>query len=125
MGRNQTRKEGAHRGTSGRVGRAKGRAHWAHVGAHVAQTEDPFGMREDGHKTVHVYGHVYTLPLRMKPPSKMPKEALAFFREKGRVGGRTRAANLSASERSEQARNAVKARWARRTEDAQKKKGKK
>ena len=61
----------------------------------------------------------------MRPPTKMPKDALAFFREKGRIGGRTRAANLSAQERREQARNAFKARWAKRTEDAQKKKGKK
>ena len=73
----------------------------------------------------HVCGYVYTLPLRMRPPSKMPKEALAFFREKGRVGGRTRAANLSASERSEQARKAVQARWARRAEEVKQKKGKK
>ena len=83
-----------------------------------AQIEGAFGMREDSFKRAHVCGHVYTLPLRMKPPSKMPKEALAFFREKGRIGGRTRAANLSAIERSEQARKAVRARWARRAEEA-------
>jgi hypothetical protein len=82
-------------------------------------------MSDDSLKRVHVGGHVYTLPLRMRPPSKMPKEALAFFREKGRIGGRARAANLSASERSEQARKAVQARWARRSEEGQKRKGNK
>ena len=55
----------------------------------------------------------------------MPKEALAFFREKGRIGGRMRAANLSASERSEQARKAVQVRWAKRAEEAKQMKGKK
>lgn len=94
-------------------------------GAHGARMEDAFGRRGDGFKMMDVNGYVYTLPLRMRPPSKMPKEALAFFREKGRIGGRTRAANLSASERSEQARKAVQARWARSANDAPKKKGKK
>ena len=86
-----------------------------------AQTGGRLANRDECKKMVHVNGHVYTLPLRMRPPSKMPKEALAFFREKGRIGGRTRAANLSASERSEQARNAVLARWARRAEETTKK----
>ena len=83
------------------------------------------GNRDECKKEVYVNRDVYTLPLRMKPPSKMPKEALAFFREKGRIGGRTRAANLSASERSEQARKAVQVRWAKRAEEAKQKKGKK
>ena len=83
------------------------------------------GNLDDCNKKVYVMGDMYTLPLRMKPPSKMPKEALTFFREKGRIGGRTRAANLSASERSEQARKAVQARWARRAEEVKQKKGKK
>jgi len=61
----------------------------------------------------------------MELPPKLSKQALAFFREKGRIGGRARAANLSASERSKQARKAVQARWARRAEVGQKKKGKK
>jgi hypothetical protein len=53
----------------------------------------------------------------------MPKEALEFFRKKGRIGGRKRAANLSAEERSEQARKAVNARWAKRESKPPKKKG--
>jgi hypothetical protein len=61
----------------------------------------------------------------MKHPPKLPKEALDFFRKKGRLGGHARAANLSASERSEQARRAVQARWAKRAEVAPQKKGKK
>ena len=61
----------------------------------------------------------------MARPPKLSQEALVFFRENGRVGGRTRAANLSASERSEQARKAVQARWARRAEEMKQKKGKK
>jgi len=60
----------------------------------------------------------------MRSP-KLPEKALDFFRQQGRIGGRTRAANLSASERSEQARKAVQARWARRNTNAQGKKGSK
>lgn len=90
-----------------------------------AQTEGTMANRDECKKKVYVNGYVYTLPLRMKPPSKMPKEALAFFRERGRIGGRTRAANLSAAERSEQARKAVQARWAKRAEEAKQTKGKK
>jgi hypothetical protein len=56
---------------------------------------------------------------------KLPKEALEFFRKKGRIGGYRRAANLSAKERSEQARKAVQARWAKQATQASKKKGKK
>jgi hypothetical protein len=59
----------------------------------------------------------------MTPRSKLPKAAIEFFRQKGRIGGRTRAENLSASERSEQARKAVLARWAKRAVDAPGKKG--
>ena len=65
---------------------------------------------------------MYTQPLRMTPRSKLPEEALEFFRKKGRIGGRKRAANLSASERSEQARKAVMARWAKRAAKEQGKK---
>ena len=54
---------------------------------------------------------------------KLPKEALEFFRKHGRVGGHRRAANLSAEERSEQARKAVQARWAKRAAQGNKKKG--
>jgi ParB-like chromosome segregation protein Spo0J len=56
---------------------------------------------------------------------KLPKEVLEFFRETGRAGGHRRAANLSAKERSEQARKAVRARWAKRATQTRKKKGKK
>jgi nanoRNase/pAp phosphatase (c-di-AMP/oligoRNAs hydrolase) len=54
---------------------------------------------------------------------KLPKVALEFFRENGRIGGHRRAANLSAEERSEQARKAVRARWAKRAAQSSKKKG--
>jgi hypothetical protein len=50
-------------------------------------------------------------------PAKMPKEALEFFRRQGRIGGRTRANNLTPEQRSEQARKAVQARWAKRGEN--------
>jgi hypothetical protein len=49
----------------------------------------------------------------MSAKEKLPEAALEFFRKKGRIGGRRRAANLSAEERSEQARKAVQARWAK------------
>jgi hypothetical protein len=48
----------------------------------------------------------------MSARKKLPEAALEFFRKQGRIGGRTRAANLTPEERSEQARNAVQARWA-------------
>jgi hypothetical protein len=54
---------------------------------------------------------------------KLPKAAIEFFRQKGRIGGHTRARNLSVSERSEQARKAVQARWAKYAKNAQGKKG--
>jgi Bacteriophage HK97-gp10, putative tail-component len=53
---------------------------------------------------------------------KLPKAALEFFRKNGRIGGHRRAANLSAEERSEQARKAVQARWAKKAAQASKKK---
>jgi hypothetical protein len=49
----------------------------------------------------------------MKKKTKLPKAALEFFQEQGRIGGEKRAANLSAEERSDQARKAVQARWAK------------
>jgi hypothetical protein len=49
----------------------------------------------------------------MTSSNQLPKEALDFFRKKGRKGGKQRAANLTPEERSEQARNAVQARWAK------------
>lgn len=71
----------------------------------------------------HVGGHVYTLTLRMNKRVELPKEALDFFRKHGRIGGHRRAANLSAEERSEQARKAAQARWAKKAAQANKKKG--
>lgn len=45
---------------------------------------------------------------------KLPDEVRDFFRRQGRIGGRTRAQNLTPEERSEGARHAVQARWAKR-----------
>lgn len=59
----------------------------------------------------------------MKAQDKLPEAALEFFRKQGRIGGRRRAANLTAEERSEQARKAVQARWAKQAAKASKKKG--
>jgi hypothetical protein len=59
----------------------------------------------------------------MSTRDKLPEAAIEFFRKKGRIGGRTRAANLTAEERSEQARKAVQARWAKQAEKAGKTKG--
>jgi hypothetical protein len=39
--------------------------------------------------------------------------AVALGRKGGRIGGRMRAANMTPEQRSESARNAVNARWAR------------
>lgn len=61
----------------------------------------------------------------MSDKDKLPEAALEFFRRKGRIGGRNRAANLSSEERSDQARKAVQARWAKRAADNRKEKGKK
>jgi hypothetical protein len=49
----------------------------------------------------------------MKNKLKMPKAVLEFFQEQGRIGGEKRAANLTAEERSAQARKAVQTRWAK------------
>jgi len=49
----------------------------------------------------------------MEAKEKLPEAALEFFRKKGQIGGRRRAANLSPEQRSEQARKAVQARWAK------------
>jgi len=59
----------------------------------------------------------------MKQSNKLPEAALEFFRKQGRIGGRQRATNLTAEQRSEQARNAVQARWAKQAAKASKKKG--
>ncbi len=48
---------------------------------------------------------------------KMPPELLEYFRKQGRkggkIGGATRAANMTDEQRSEGARKASQARWAR------------
>jgi hypothetical protein len=49
----------------------------------------------------------------MKKKMNLPKAVLEFFQEQGRIGGEKRAANLTAEERSAQARKAVQARWAK------------
>jgi hypothetical protein len=49
----------------------------------------------------------------MKKKTQLPKAVLEFFQEQGRIGGKQRAANLTAEERSEQARKAVQTRWAK------------
>lgn len=59
----------------------------------------------------------------MNTRNKLPEAALEFFREKGRKGGRQRAANLTSEQRSEQARKAVQARWAKQAAKASKPKG--
>ena len=66
---------------------------------------------------------MYTCRLRMNAKYKLPEGALEFFRRKGRIGGQRRAANLSAEERSEQARKAVQARWAKKASQTSKMKG--
>jgi len=43
---------------------------------------------------------------------KLPEEIREYFRKQGATGGKTRAANLTAEERSEIARKAVQTRWA-------------
>ena len=48
----------------------------------------------------------------MSEPNELPEAALEFFRQKGRIGGTRRAANLTAEQRSEQARKAAQTRWA-------------
>jgi len=49
----------------------------------------------------------------MSAQQKLPESALEFFRKQGRIGGKKRAANLTPEQRSEQARIAVNARWAK------------
>jgi hypothetical protein len=66
---------------------------------------------------------MYTYTLRMRKRNQLPEAALEFFREQGHIGGTRRAANLTAEERSGQARKAVQARWAKRATVTNKKKG--
>ncbi|MGA7236403.1 MAG: hypothetical protein WBY44_12030 [Bryobacteraceae bacterium] len=52
---------------------------------------------------------------------KLPPEVRDFFvkmgRRGGKLGGSVRAKNMSAAERSESARKAVQARWAKKKKD--------
>jgi hypothetical protein len=59
----------------------------------------------------------------MSTENELPEAALEFFRQKGRIGGQRRAANLTAEQRSEQARKAVQVRWAKQAAKATTKKG--
>jgi hypothetical protein len=59
----------------------------------------------------------------MSTRNKLPEAALEFFRKKGSIGGRRRAKNMTAEQRSEQARKAVQARWVKQATKASKKKG--
>jgi hypothetical protein len=59
----------------------------------------------------------------MSKRKELPESALEFFRKKGQLGGKRRAANLTAEQRSDQARKAVQARWAKQAAKATKKKG--
>jgi hypothetical protein len=59
----------------------------------------------------------------MSTQDELPEAALEFFRNKGRIGGNRRAANLTAEQRSEQARKAVQARWAKQAAKTPAKKG--
>jgi hypothetical protein len=50
---------------------------------------------------------------------KLSDDALEYFRKQGRIGGKKRAANLTPEERSEQARKAVQARWAKQVKETE------
>jgi hypothetical protein len=52
---------------------------------------------------------------------KLPEAALEFFRKQGHIGGTRRAERMSPEERSEQARKAVQARWAKAKKNSKKK----
>lgn len=56
----------------------------------------------------------------MRKRNELPEAALEFFRKQGHIGGTRRAANLTPEQRSEQARKAVQARWAKRAAQAKK-----
>jgi hypothetical protein len=61
-------------------------------------------------------GVMYTLYMPRK--KKMPEEVRAYFiemgRQGGKIGGSSRAAKMTKEERSEAARKAVLARWAKK-----------
>lgn len=48
----------------------------------------------------------------------LSKEAREFFAKEGRRGGKARAANLTKQQRSDIARKAVQARWAKKKKEA-------
>jgi hypothetical protein len=47
---------------------------------------------------------------------RLPEAALEFFRKQGRAGGLKRSAGMTPEKRSEMARKAVQARWAKKKE---------
>ena len=47
---------------------------------------------------------------------KLPEDALEFFREQGRKGGKLRSKRLTKKQKSESGRNAALARWAKAKE---------
>ena len=49
---------------------------------------------------------------------KLPDEVREYFRRQGRIGGKTRAQNLTPEERREGARRAVQVRWTERKAEA-------
>jgi len=55
------------------------------------------------------------------PRKKMPEDVRAYFarmgKKGGKIGGSSRAANMTAEERSEAARKAVQARWAKKKDE--------
>jgi hypothetical protein len=61
--------------------------------------------------------------VRYSESMKLPEKLLEFFRKQGRIGGKlggpARAASLTDKQRSESARKAVEARWARHREEAE------
>jgi hypothetical protein len=57
----------------------------------------------------------------MTKNDKLPEAALEFFRKQGHIGGTRRAERMSPEERSDQARKAVQARWAKTKKQSKKK----
>jgi hypothetical protein len=55
----------------------------------------------------------YTNPHSMTKRTKIPEAVLEYFRKQGSIGGKKRSESLTAEERSELARKAVQARWAK------------
>jgi hypothetical protein len=49
----------------------------------------------------------------MAKRTKLPEAVLEYFREQGRAGGKKRAEQLTPEQRTEIARKAVQARWAK------------